>query len=309
MGYKQALKHNGLSGRLPKTVKILKPVTKDIYPYIKKEQDALNQQIVSKHPYGFDKSLGLPKSYPQAEELIKTIKPVDLDEYIDKKISEIIPKEVTLETENEFLKQLKLKEIELKKKYFKEVLKKEEQKIVQDYEYIEKIDKQEKENDMVFVSKFKDTLKVKKELVLPTIKNIQKFIPDENNEAYPMVRPLTPKELEFEEVKEEVELLEKRKAKEINKMNLLQDLIKQLDGFVLNEHQLSLKIEQIFESNEETAYVDEDGNMKHADILKNFSAIKEDRLLSELDDNLFDYDKDESTVKFEHLVKYLDENK
>lgn len=92
-------------------------------------------------------------------------------------------------------------------------------------------------------------------------------------------------------------------------MNLLQDLIKQLDGFVLNEHQLSLKIEQIFESNEETAYVDEDGNMKHADILKNFSAIKEDRLLSELDDNLFDYDKDESTVKFEHLVKYLDENK
>ncbi|KAL6931640.1 uncharacterized protein HGUI_00881 [Hanseniaspora guilliermondii] len=309
MGYKQALKHNGLSGRLPKTVKILKPITKSIYPYIKKEQDALNEQIASKHPYGFDKSIGLPKNYPQPEELIKTIQPVDLDEYIEKKISEIIPKEVKVETDNEFLKQLKLNEIELRKKYFKEVLKKEEQKVVQDYEYIEKIEKKEKKDDMVFVEKFRNTLQVKKDFVLPTIKNIQKFIPDENNKAYPMVRPLTPKELEFEEVKEEVELLEKRKTKEITKMNLLQDLIKQLDGFILNEHQLNLKIEEVFESNEETAYVDEEGNMKHADIMKNFSTIKENRLLSELDDSLFDYDKEESTVKFEHLVKYLDENK
>lgn len=309
MGYKQALKHNGISGRLPKTVKILKPITSKIYPYIKKEQNTLNQQIVSPHPHGFDKSIGLPKNYPSIEELTKPIQAVDLNEYIDKKLSEMIPDEVPAKSDNVFLNQLRLKENELKKTYFKEVLKKEEDKIVQDYEYIQKLEKEEKKHDLISVSKFKNTIKAKKDIVLPTIENIKQYLTEEDREAYPMVRTLTPVELEYEQAKEEINLLKAKKTEEIAKMNLLQNLIKQLDGFILNEHQLSLKIEQEFESNEETPYVDEDGNMKHADILKDFSAIKESRLLTELDDNLFDYDKDESIVKFEHLVKYLKENK
>lgn len=309
MGYRSTLKHGGVSGRLPKTVNILKPVTTKIYPYIEKEQNALREKINSKYPHGYDKSIKLPESYPSFEELTKPIEPVNLNDYIDEKLPKVVPDTITTNSDNVFVNDIRQKELELRKKYYREILLKEEKQRVLEYETVQKIKEQKVQNELVSINKFKGSLRNKNAIVLPTIENIKKFITTEDGKAYPMVRALNAKELEFAEAKEEVEFLQEKKAKEIAKMNTLQTLIGQIDSYILNEVHLSQKLEEIFESEEETMYVDEDGNMKHADIMKHFHAIKEDKILEELDDTLFDFDKKENAIKFEHLAKYLKENR
>ncbi|XBW36574.1 hypothetical protein QEN19_002149 [Hanseniaspora menglaensis] len=323
MVYKATLKRSGFSGRFPRTRKILKHLTDKQKPFYLEEQSRVESKIqeTSKFPKGYDPSLGLPKNVKSFEDIVKEPVFINVNDYIEK----TVPEPKNKEEPKNFSHALKLKSLELKRQYLKESVLKEEQSLVNKHLRLKKIEESMKAKDIEQKRKLLETISIDNTIALPTIKNffqnlgpeyaplIKKDSLNKNQydvEQVPMINKRTPEEEELLALKREYNDNERVIASKIKNFNILFDLVSSSSKFVTNEQELSQKLNEVFENPaSENLNIDNFGDAVTTNLAANFSKYENNRLMNQIDHEVFDFSGPNDRVKFGKVLQYLEEEK
>lgn len=323
MVYKATLKRGGVSGRFPRTRKILKHLTEKQKPFYLEEQAKVEAKIqeTSNFPKGYDPSLGLPKTVKSFEEVSKDPVFINVDDYIQK----TAPEPQYKREPKTFADELRFKAQDLKRQYLKESVEKEEQSLIDKHLRLKKIEESMKLKDIEQKKKLLETISVDNTIALPTIKNFfqnlgPEYVPlikqDSVNknqydiEKVPMINKRSAEEEELLALKREYNDNKRVIANKIKNFNILFDLVSSSSKFVTNEKQLSAKLDEVFENPAvENPNVDTFGDATTTNLAANFSKYENNRLMNQIDSAVFDFSGPEDKVKFAKVLEYLNEEK